>query len=40
MRGYNRKKKDKGTEEPETKMGERQEIGDGNDKEVPIELAR
>jgi hypothetical protein len=40
MRGYNRKEKDKGGEELETKMGERQEAGDGTDKDVPMELAR
>jgi hypothetical protein len=38
MKGYNRKKTDKGVEEPETKMGERQE--DGMDKKVPMELAK
>jgi hypothetical protein len=29
MKGYNRKKKDKGAEKPETKMGEIQEARDG-----------
>jgi hypothetical protein len=38
MKGYKKKKKDKGVEEPETKMGERQEVGNGTNKEVLMEL--
>jgi hypothetical protein len=40
MTSYNRRKKEKGAKEPEIEMGETQEIGDGTDKEVPIELAK